>query len=105
MKPILMNGPMVRATLNRLKTLTHRPLKKQPGEVRLRRIQDIAGAHRHCRFDIHAEGLPVSQVYTDAHALQWFIDLWDSIYAKEGLPYASNPWAWAYYYTIHEVKS
>jgi hypothetical protein len=34
MKPILMDGQMVRATLDGRKTLTHRPLKRQPGEVR-----------------------------------------------------------------------
>jgi len=62
--------------------------------VRVERVQDISGE------DAQAEGWPREQdlfpsVNTGSKARLWYERLWDSLNAKRGFPWASNPWCWA----------
>ena len=54
--------------------------------VRVERVQDIS------ERDAYAEGIGLDP--TLPHPLQWFKELWDSINAKRGYPWQSNPWVW-----------
>ncbi len=61
--------------------------------VRVERVQDITP------LDAEAEGYPqgteVQCMSTQAlNRLNWFAHLWDSINAKRGFAWASNPWVW-----------
>jgi hypothetical protein len=63
-------------------------------EVRVQRVQDITAA------DAMLEGHPTEwersadrQVHDDA-ARDWYMDVWDSLNAKRGYPWTSNPWVW-----------
>lgn len=66
-------------------------------DVRVERVQDISEA------DAQAEGwdfsnLDFGQSYDPVSmhlARQWYSALWDSINAKRGYGWASNPWVWA----------
>jgi len=58
-------------------------------DVRVERVREISGV------DIQAEGLPVAFDVPGAFdALDRFADLWDSLNAKRGYSWASNPWVW-----------
>jgi hypothetical protein len=65
-------------------------------DVRVERVQEITEA------DAHHEGWfyqnhPLDKRYdpvTMDTARQWFLGLWDSINAKRGYPWDSNPWVW-----------
>lgn len=72
-------------------------------DVRVERVQAIS------RLDIVAEGWPhderqalqIAQVIAglddeviDDASIEWFADLWDSINAKRGYSWESNPWVW-----------
>jgi len=51
--------------------------------------------------DIRKEGWPPEQelfpsVNEEGKALKWFGNLWDSLNAKRGYPWADNPWVWIY---------
>ena len=68
-------------------------IKREIVEVRAERLQDIT------LEGILAEGWnPGPEPYLNGidgtDALDWFIALWDSINAKRGYPYSSNPWDW-----------
>ena len=59
--------------------------------VRIERLQEITGD------GVLAEGIefPEASHYIEAHRrFDFFRDLWDSIYAKRGLGWDSNPWVW-----------
>lgn len=56
-------------------------------DVRVERVQEIS------EFDIRAEGLTRSDHGPNIHAS--FRLLWDSINAKRGYSWESNPWVWA----------
>ena len=58
-------------------------------DVRVERVQNITteGAR--------AEGCPgCRDDLPNSHATTWFRALWNSINAKRGYPWASNPWVW-----------
>ena len=62
-------------------------------DVRVQRLQEIAGE------DAVAEGWPVDQelyptVNTHSKARDWYKRLWDSLNAKRGFGWATNPWVW-----------
>ena len=65
-------------------------------DVRVHRIQDISS------MDARAEGHPTkpwnehAKIVHDDAARDWFMDLWDSINAKRGYSWDSNPWVWCY---------
>lgn len=70
-------------------------------EVRVQRVQEISGE------DVLAEGVtfpgrdgmltiaPIAKLSDDAFLRNAYLQLWDSINAKRGFPWATNPWAWA----------
>jgi len=59
--------------------------------VRAERVQDISDG------DIEAEGVVVNAEFNPVVERYWgFIQLWDSINAKRGLGWATNPWVWVY---------
>lgn len=66
-------------------------------DVRVQRVQEISEA------DAQREGWnwsnhDLTQAYDPVSmdtARRWFGDLWDSINAKRGYDWASNPWVWA----------
>lgn len=67
--------------------------------VRVERLQNITAD------DIRAEGTPDTP--HDSNCLiaerQSFIDFWDSINAKRGYPWRSNPWVWVVEFRKKEV--
>ena len=68
--------------------------------VRVERLQNITAD------DIRAEGTPDTP--HDSNCLiaerQSFIDFWDSINAKRGYPWRSNPWVWVYEFAREEKE-
>lgn len=65
--------------------------------IRVERVQDITEA------DVRLEGGPPSHPSIDVvsrefgyknFAISWFAQLWDSINAKRGYSWESNPWVW-----------
>lgn len=61
-------------------------------EVRAERLQDIR------EYDAEAEGVTLPATWApgkDPTYRHHFANLWDSINAKRGYPWASNPWVWA----------
>ena len=63
-------------------------------DVRVQRVQDIS------EEDAMAEGVRPEDVATYPHyssgaVIGAFAELWDSINAKRGYPWESNPWVWA----------
>ena len=57
--------------------------------VRAKQVQDIS------LDDIYAEGCPALSSDEDGSELyEWWETLWDSINAKRGFPWESNPWVW-----------
>lgn len=62
--------------------------------IRVERVQDIS------EEDAIAEGIPYSHwVGVKYHRYQYKL-LWDSINAKRGYPWESNPWVWAIEFTV-----
>lgn len=57
-------------------------------DIRVERLQDI------CEDDAKGEGYPVLQEENVPHPKNWFELLWDSINAKRGFGWDSNPWVW-----------
>ena len=77
-------------------------------DVRVQRVQEISEA------DAIAEGAPLADNPDfdrddpmndprECH-VAGYMKLWDSINAKRGYPWASNPWVWAITYKLLEVK-
>jgi hypothetical protein len=73
--------------------------------IRLERLQDIIEA------DAQAEGWdlsnidPLEEYFPEQRkALEWFRDLWDSINAKRGYPWSSNPWVWVVEFEVENGK-
>lgn len=62
--------------------------------VRVERVQEISEA------DIIAEGCPKAYLL----GRNWYQPLWDTINAKRGYPWKSNPWAWVVLFKLLEVK-
>lgn len=69
--------------------------------VRVERVQDIS------EEDAKAEGVKdstpstiIGGVYDKPLAVEKFITLWDSINAKRGHAYATNPWVWVYEFRL-----
>jgi len=56
-------------------------------DVRVKRVQEID------TWGIECEGYP-DVGYVPLARRDWFIDLWDSINAKRGFSWRSNPWVW-----------
>ena len=56
-------------------------------EIRVERVQEIRG------WDCISEGCPKIEASTGL-ARQWFTTLWDSLNAKRGYGWESNPWVW-----------
>ena len=65
-------------------------------EVRVEKLRDII------EEDIKKEGCP-SIVCGVGHRLQWFKELWDSLNAKRGYSWESNPWVWVISFKMQEV--
>ena len=65
-------------------------IKREIVEVRAERLQDIDWS------GLIAEGWSGRRTlaWMENGARAWFIALWDSINAKRGYPYSSNPWDW-----------
>ena len=63
-------------------------------DVQCQRLQEIT------EQDAMAEGFyqAVAEAPDDIgqDVVGWYARLWDSINAKRGFPWASNPWVWAY---------
>jgi hypothetical protein len=73
--------------------------------IRVERLQDIS------EEDAKAEGaamwFPKSdkfRQYTDGSYRNGFHDLWDSLNAKRGYPWSSNPWVWVIEFKRVEVQ-
>ena len=64
--------------------------------VRVERVQDIVGSK-----DVFREGCPENEKHD---ALNWFVSLWDKIYAKKGFGWDVNPWVWVIEFNILEVR-
>lgn len=70
-------------------------------QVRVQRLQDISAA------DAIAEGHPVlpeissNQAVHDDAALDWYMDLWDSLHDQPGTRWADNPWIVAVSSDVH----
>jgi len=57
--------------------------------VRVERVKEIS------QSDAEAEGIPGCRDHLkNVHAVEWFKSLWDSINAKRGFSWESNPWVW-----------
>lgn len=56
-------------------------------QVRVERVQSITPD------DAIAEGYPFPRDEAFPYPVDWFLSLWDSIYAKT-YSWASNPWVW-----------
>jgi len=58
-------------------------------DVRVQRVQEIS------EEDANAEGMVGSPLHGKFWYRENFAGLWDTINAKRGHPWASNPWVWA----------
>lgn len=58
-------------------------------EVRVQRVQEIS------RGDAMEEGCPFANMADGPDPRDWFRDLWDSLNAKRGHGWDTNPWVWA----------
>ena len=56
--------------------------------VRVERLDDISGE------DCIAEGIALERDDGDAEARTRYFALWDSLNAKRGFGWATNPWVW-----------
>lgn len=66
-------------------------------EVRVERVQKIrADSSPFGHDDVGEEGCPLRRgcFHYDDRAMTWFRELWDSINAKRGFSWESNPWVW-----------
>lgn len=75
--------------------------------VRVERLQDISEADaqaegactRRCTCGMARDGIVASsftgQCEHERSDIEWYRDLWDSINAKRGHSFGSNPWVWA----------
>lgn len=64
--------------------------------IKVERLQNITCGGYKSKSDVQKEGCPFP---TDCETfgekeIQWFIHLWDSINAKRGYSWQSNPWVW-----------
>lgn len=60
--------------------------------VRAERIQEIS--HEDAISEGYAEGIEPNNYGTGSQARDWLAELWDTINAKRGYPWESNPWVW-----------
>ena len=73
-------------------------------DIRVERLQDISDA------DASAEGFVGQTIRTQKHlsrqypAAAVFVQHWDSINAKRGHPWHSNPWVWVIEFEVEEIK-
>lgn len=68
-------------------------------DVRVQRIQEISEQDSLSEgAELDSDGFPLGHPPLDDGydtATEWFSDLWDSINAKRGFGWESNPWVWA----------
>jgi hypothetical protein len=64
-------------------------------DIRIERLQDID------IMGVLAEGASQKTVHSES----WFQELWDSINAKRGFPWESNPWVWIIKWPKYEDDS
>ena len=70
-------------------------------DVRVQRVQEISAA------DAVAEGVMATEFWTPdlvRPCRAAFRKLWDSLNAKRGFGWDSNPWVWAYTFKVLEVR-
>ena len=72
-------------------------------DIRVERVQDISAS------DCIKEGYPTKdELFVEygkyRFAKRWFIDSWDSFYAKRGYGWQSNPWVWVVSFEKLELK-
>lgn len=65
-------------------------------DVRVERVQDIS------EDDARAEGYPYFDFATNMPVLTDFTSLWDSINAKRGHGWDTNPWVWVITFELAE---
>ena len=68
-------------------------------EVRAEQIQQISYE------DIRAEGIEKELTDTSIQMKRNFMKLWDSINAKRGYPWESNPWVWIISFEVKELNN
>jgi len=71
-------------------------------DVRAGRLQDITLDAIEAEGWVHPER-PVSLIDRLGMGREWFVDLWDSIYAERGDGFDTNKWVWAY--TFENVET
>lgn len=64
-------------------------------DVRVQRLQEIAPADAKCEGDHERSGMPEFYSRGELCHVDWFHYLWDSINAKRGFGWDTNPWVWA----------
>lgn len=73
-------------------------------DVRVERLKDITEDDAMAEGWIKRPDLSKDpEVHADA-CRDWFVDLWDSINAKRGYGWETNPWVWRIEFQVKEVK-
>lgn len=73
----------------------------QIDNVSVHRLQEITSADAKCEGDHERSGMPEFYSRGELCHVDWFHHLWDSINAKRGFGWNTNPWVWAL--TFHRV--
>ena len=74
--------------------------------VRIERVQEMSEGDGQ-REGWNFQGFDLTQRYdpvTMDSARQWFIAVWDSINAKRGYSWATNPWVWVVEFVRAETR-